>query len=127
MACGMYGLCDVRRSFCVSEHDTEYGVVLDHMLAYEQVMHGDLSRCHLTKHDVEVPASYKDVMESKQKAEWLRGIEDEMRSHRENGTWELVTDSGQRCTPTKFVYKAKIDKHGRIVRWKVRLVAQAGV
>jgi hypothetical protein len=53
---------------------------------------------------------------------------EEMDSITDNATWELVDlPPGHRAIGFKWVFKVKRDKHGNIVRHKVRLVAKGYV
>lgn len=48
-----------------------------------------------------------------------------MQSHYENGTWELAElPPNHRAIGCKWIYKCKSDEHGKLVRFKARLVAQ---
>ena len=57
--------------------------------------------------------------------EWEFAISEEYESLMKNGTWELVeAPPGRNIVTCKWVFKAKRDAEGRIVRFKARLVAR---
>jgi hypothetical protein len=59
---------------------------------------------------------------------WRVAMTEEMDSITDNATWELVDlPPGHRAIGFKWVFKVKRDKHGNIVRHKVRLVAKGYV
>ena len=57
--------------------------------------------------------------------EWIMAIQEEYESLMKNGTWELVElPPGKNLVTCKWVFKAKHDANGNIVRFKARLVAR---
>lgn len=55
---------------------------------------------------------------------WYQAAQDEIKSHLENGTWELVElPEGRRTIGSRWVFK-KHNADGSIERYKARLVAQ---
>lgn len=57
--------------------------------------------------------------------EWELAIREEYNSLMKNGAWELVeTPAGRNIVTCKWVFKAKRDAEGRMVRFKARLVAR---
>lgn len=70
------------------------------------------------------PLSVKDIESRPDKSQWLDAMKDEMDSHAKNGTWalcELPKDA--KTVKSKWVFKAKKDTEGKMVRHKARLVA----
>lgn len=56
---------------------------------------------------------------------WEKAIEEELKLLREMGTWEVVErPEGVNVVGSKWVFKAKKDAAGNVVRYKARLVAQ---
>src|SRR6202522_752242 len=56
---------------------------------------------------------------------WEKAIEEELETLREAGTWELVdVPEGVNVVGSKWVFRAKKDAAGNVVRYKARLVAQ---
>lgn len=52
-------------------------------------------------------------------------MEEEMATHRENGTWKLTQlPTNRRAIGCKWVFKRKKDETGEVARFKARLVAQ---
>jgi hypothetical protein len=71
------------------------------------------------------PASYKEAMMSENSKKWLETMEDELSSMSSNRVWDLVEISDEaKKVGCKWVYKAKCDSKGKIVRFKARLVAK---
>lgn len=56
---------------------------------------------------------------------WLEAIKVELENHAANGTWVMCDlPKGGKLVGCKWVFVVKYDEHGRIVRYKARLVAQ---
>ena len=56
---------------------------------------------------------------------WEKAIHEELATLKEAGTWELVTaPEGANIVGSKWVFRAKKDAAGKIIRYKARLVAQ---
>jgi hypothetical protein len=56
---------------------------------------------------------------------WEKAIEEELATLRAAGTWEVVDEpKGVNVVGSKWVFKAKKDASGNVVRYKARLVAQ---
>lgn len=71
------------------------------------------------------PRSYQEAVSGPQCAEWKSAMEEEMQSHRDNGTWELVNlPADRKAIGSKWIFKCKADEEGNLVRFKARLVAQ---
>ncbi|KAE9007452.1 hypothetical protein PR001_g16969 [Phytophthora rubi] len=70
------------------------------------------------------PATYAQAMASDEAAAWRDAMDAELLSHERNGTWTLVprgTDT--RSIGSRWVFAKKRDEHGRVIRYKTRLVA----
>jgi len=72
------------------------------------------------------PASYEEAINYPiYGKEWELAIKDEYESLMKNGAWELVElPPGRNVVTCKWVFKAKHDSNGNIVRFKARLVAR---
>ena len=69
------------------------------------------------------PESYEDAVHSENKDEWLEAMNSEMRSLKENQTWDLeYPPKGRKIIPCKWVYKIKNNPDGSVERFKARLV-----
>ncbi|CAI7874372.1 unnamed protein product [Closterium sp. NIES-53] len=71
------------------------------------------------------PATLKEALESSDAEEWKKAMESELKSIKENGTWELVElPEGRKAITSKWLFKIKSDADGKIERYKSRLVAK---
>ena len=74
--------------------------------------------------DMDEPKSYFEANKSKDCEKWNSGMTEEMGSHQQNGTWELVDKpANKKVIGCKWVYKLKPDI-SRNFRYKARLVAK---
>lgn len=71
------------------------------------------------------PISYEEAMKSSEKDEWLKAMQNEMDSLKENETWTLVDlPKGKKPIGCRWVYKVKTTSDGSIERHKARLVVK---
>ena len=71
------------------------------------------------------PTSLADAMRRPDWPQWEAGILEELATLRTAGTWELADPpAGVNVVGSKWVFRAKKDAAGNIVRYKARLVAQ---
>ncbi|CAI7844952.1 unnamed protein product [Closterium sp. NIES-53] len=71
------------------------------------------------------PAILKEALESSDAEDWKKAMESELKSIKENGTWELVElPEGRKAITSKWLFKIKSDADGKIERYKSRLVAK---
>lgn len=71
------------------------------------------------------PKTLGEVMDSREKLNWIEAMKDEMESLIENKTWKLVDlPKGKNIVGCKWVYKIKTNADGTIQKYKARLVAQ---
>ena len=71
------------------------------------------------------PATFKQAMASPQRAHWLAGTKSELQSLRQYGVYTIKqVPPGTPLIQTKWVYRIKTDEHGKVTRYKVRLVAK---
>lgn len=64
-------------------------------------------------------------MKDKDKDKWIYAMKDEIKSLKENGTWELCElPADRKAIGCKWLFKIKTDENGNIDRYKARLVAQ---
>ena len=64
-------------------------------------------------------------MRSAHSSKWLEAMEDEMKSMKTNGVWDLETiPKGAKTVGCKWVYKTKYDFKGNVERFKTRLMAK---
>lgn len=74
--------------------------------------------------DVHMPSSYAEAISGPDARKWIAAINEELKSHDTNGTWEIVQNQ-KNCKPidSKWVFKVKEDTEGNIVRYEARLCA----
>lgn len=71
------------------------------------------------------PKNFREAMACEQKEEWKAAMADELQSHLQNGTWDLVhLPEGRKPVGCRWVYKIKENAAGEIIKYKARLVAQ---
>ncbi|CAI7881112.1 unnamed protein product [Closterium sp. NIES-54] len=69
------------------------------------------------------PATLKEALEGSDAEEWKKGMESELKSIEDNGTWELVElPEGRKAITSKWLFKIKSDADSNIKRYKSRLV-----
>ena len=72
------------------------------------------------------PTSFEEAMRSAHSSKWLEVMEDEIKSMKTNGVWDLETiPKVAKTVGFKWVYKTKHDSKGNIERFKARLVQKA--
>jgi len=73
------------------------------------------------------PKTIRQAQASPQADDWVAAIHAELQSLRANGTWEEVhreqLPRGSRVLQSRFLFKTKLDQHGKVARYKARLVA----
>ena len=75
--------------------------------------------------DEEEPASFKEVLSSSARDEWMTAMQDEMSSMDKNKVWKLVDlPPGRKTIGNKWVLKIKRKADGSIDKYKARLVAK---
>lgn len=72
-----------------------------------------------------VPSSYREAIKGTEATQWASAIEDEFRSHEENGTWSLVSRKPEmKIIDSKWVFRVKTDANEKNHRFKARLCAR---
>ena len=65
------------------------------------------------------PTLFEETMRSAHSSKWLEAMEDEMKSMKTNGVWNLETiTKGAKTVGCKWVYKTKHYSKGNIERFK---------
>jgi hypothetical protein len=82
--------------------------------------------CAVVVNQIKEPRTWKEMIESPEKDEWEKAIEDEIKSLKEMKTWEVVSKLPDKksSTKSKWIFKLKQRPDGTIDRFKARLVAQ---
>ena len=71
------------------------------------------------------PKTVEEALNSPEAEEWKKAMETEMGTIKRMGTWTLEELPEDRKTVgSKWVFNKKRDEHGKVVRYKARLVAQ---
>ena len=82
-------------------------------------------RANLVTTDIIEPKNIKGVLVSDEKENWLDAMENEIKSLKEHGVWDLVKlPEGRKTVGCKWIFKVKQDADGNVDRYKARLVAQ---
>ena len=70
------------------------------------------------------PISFKNVLDSENKNQWVNAMNDEIESLKAHGVWELVEPpKGSKIAGSKWVFKIERDVNGEFERCKARFVA----
>lgn len=70
------------------------------------------------------PTTVKEAIKCENAAEWRKAMDEEIESHKSNKTWSIVPlPHGRKPIKAKWVFKAKRNDAGEVVRHKARLVA----
>ncbi|KXJ78043.1 hypothetical protein RP20_CCG005747 [Aedes albopictus] len=79
----------------------------------------------MVKPNVPEPRTIKEALDGPESELWKAAIEEELQSHKENCTWNVVPlPSGRITIGCKWIFKRRMDESGKVVRYKARLVAQ---
>lgn len=71
------------------------------------------------------PNSYKEAMTSSHKDQWVKAMDSEVKSLKENKTWILVDlPKDRKPISCKWIYKIKTNADGSLDKFKARLVAR---
>lgn len=71
------------------------------------------------------PRSYKEAVNGPESDKWKQAICNELKSQRENQTWEEAElPPGRKVVGCRWVFKRKYDEDGNVIQYKARLVAQ---
>jgi hypothetical protein len=80
---------------------------------------------HSRVDEIREPKTLKEALSGLDRHMWQEAIDEEMKSLRENKTWELVEcPKGRNVIGCKFVFKVKKSADGSVERYKARLVAK---
>ena len=78
-----------------------------------------------TVKEIKEPKDLKEALHSEEKSLWMDAMKEELKSIKENDTWELVDlPRGRKAIGCKWVFKVKKDEKGTVSRFKARLVAK---
>jgi hypothetical protein len=86
-----------------------------------------ISQIYLIETDFikEEPVNLRDALKRPEKNEWMKAIESEYESLKENNTWTItLLQKGKNVIDTKWVFKLNCDSKNNISRFKARLVAK---
>lgn len=74
--------------------------------------------------EINVPETYEEAVTGLEKKNWKKAIEDELKSHEKNNTWNIVDRTPKKPITCKWVFSIKKNKEGEIERYKARLCAR---
>lgn len=74
--------------------------------------------------ELDVPVSYDEAINSKERVLWLEAINEELEAHHTNNTWSFVNNENQRTITSKWVFNIKKTHDGQVERYKARLCAR---
>ena len=73
----------------------------------------------------DVPENFKDIFGRSDEDKWLKSIDEELQSMKENNVWKIVDlPKGAKQLNSKWVFRIKLDENGNPARYKARLVAK---
>lgn len=79
----------------------------------------------MIKKNIPEPRTIKEALASPESELWRAAVEEELQSHKENCTWNIVSlPHGRKTIGCKWIFKRNIDETGKVVRYKARLVVQ---
>lgn len=97
--------------------------VVDSRLRSGQISEADIAFCLLAMSNE--PKTYKEALESKDRNEWSKAMDEEYQSLIKNGVWLLVDrPKNESVIDNKWVFKLKTKPDGTIERYKARLVVR---
>lgn len=71
------------------------------------------------------PSTDTEAINGEDSQHWNKAMQEEIESHKVNGTWTLVElPVGRKAIRNKWVFKIKRDDDGNVIRYKARLVAK---
>jgi hypothetical protein len=71
------------------------------------------------------PLTVREALQRPEADEWMAGIRAELNSQHAADVWDLVElPEGKNAIGSKFVFRTKYDAQGKVIKRKVRLVAQ---
>ena len=75
--------------------------------------------------DEDEPLTFTEAQNSSESELWKTAMDKEIRSLKENQTWELERlPNGRKAIDTKWIYKRKLNADGSVDKFKARLVAK---
>lgn len=80
---------------------------------------------YITLIDNGEPQNFSEAMESIEKGEWIKAMEEEMSFLHENHTYDLMElPTGRKALKNKWVHKLKIEEESLTPRYKTRIVVK---
>lgn len=71
------------------------------------------------------PANYEEALSGPDALQWSRAIEEELKAHEKNNTWQIIPrDRDRKTIDSKWVFKVIRGADGSVLRFKARLCAR---
>lgn len=123
-----YGIDTATRAKALdSNTEAESFLIIDNVDRHAEVIHVTLDKAFvaLTK-DHQEPNTYEQAVSGPDSTKWKEAIQSELNSLRRHGTWDVVQNlpSDRRPITNKWVFKVKRDEHGKVAKYKARLVVR---
>jgi hypothetical protein len=72
-----------------------------------------------------IPETYDQAIKCPESNKWIHAMEEELKSHSTNGTWQVEDcPKDQKPITAKWVFAIKTDENNKPIRYKARLVAR---
>ena len=73
----------------------------------------------------EEPSNLKEVFVCEVREKWISAMENELKSHEENGTWDALVEvpAGRKVVGCRWIFKLKRIAAGQVIKHIARLVA----
>jgi len=85
----------------------------------------DKTEISYTSNNVDLPQTREEALDGPESGEWKAAMDKEIYTLKGMGTWRMEDlPSDRKTIGCRWVFTKKRDKHGNIIKYKARLVAQ---
>ena len=117
------GVPQLRRS--VRTKKPTFKILVQDLTSRRRGMHTTVIDFQFGQGDDSEPYDYQEAMAHPRSTQWLKGVAEELTSMKTNHTYKiLILPVSKREIPCRWVFKAKRDANGQIIRYKAGLVAK---